>query len=175
VSMPQGIITESNIVRGNMTPPRGARIAGLHRNGFPIYEETVPVTTRREKRDSDGNIVYVIGPDGSRRRPQMERYVVGEETRQFIIEDAGNGMTRKNYHFAPSAEELAGAHERAEAAAAQADLLELAKAARDEGVRLPDLVRSIRAALADDDGEAQQTEGQKRMAKARAAQQQRSG
>lgn len=88
------------IVRGNVTPPPGARYTGeLHLGFQPVYAQKKRDWVRVPARDVDGNLLYHLNGDGTRRAPKWE-LVEGEEYEvEFVIDDLGNGITTKNFYF----------------------------------------------------------------------------
>lgn len=141
----RGIATDFKPIRGNMKPPRKAKLVGVDENsGAPIYKLVRrKVTGRRVMKDAEGNAVYHTTPDGRPTRPRYEA-VVTEVSEEFIQNDAGNGMVRKVRNFRPSAEEIAVQKSRAEEASAMEELRQLARVLRQNGITANDLADVVR-------------------------------
>lgn len=146
------------IVRGNLAPPEGAQLTGELHFGQPVYYEMVPTFERVLVRDPDGKPVWMMRGD-VKIKPEYELVQTGEERRDFVIEDLGNGMTFRNYDFRPDADEQRRAEERAantpEALRRELDAMKRAFAAL--GVRPEDL-----AAIATQEQESDATPAAKR-------------
>lgn len=110
-------------------------------NQWPVYIERRYTTTREAIRDADGQPMYHLAADGSRRRPMYQRVRSGSRDREFIYMPLGNGLTQKNYHFRPAPGELARLeNERIEKSA----LTDLGRALKESGLGISDLVRSLK-------------------------------
>lgn len=94
------------IIRGNTSKPKDAEFTGRYHGNQQIYAEKVAIIEQQVVKDAAGEVVYKHWNNG-RKRPEMEPVVVGYETREFVIDDLGNGMTPKNYAFAPDPAEIA--------------------------------------------------------------------
>jgi hypothetical protein len=104
-------------VKGDMSQPEGSVMIGMHQSArhgaIPIYEEEVPVMEDRQRLDAAGNPMFMLNKFGQATSPVMERVQRVEAGKpvtaklRFVLDDLGNGVVTKNYHFAPSEEELA--------------------------------------------------------------------
>jgi hypothetical protein len=100
------IFPAPKIVRGNTTKPRDAEFTGRYHRDQPIYAEAEPVFEQRVVKDDAGEIIYELNRDGTRKRPKVKAVVKGHRTREFILEDLGNGVVSKNYAFKPDPAEV---------------------------------------------------------------------
>lgn len=102
------IFPVEKVVRPNLTKPRDATFTGRYHGDQMIYSEQVPIY------GPDTPVVDAAGKEVVRTRGGITRTVthrplLGHETREYVIEDLGNGQTPKNYDFAPDPNEIARA------------------------------------------------------------------
>lgn len=139
-------------IRSNVVPPPGSVLTGeLLLDGRPVYRRTKHRKVGVEPlKDAAGRPVYKRTMPGL---PPEERQVAVLEPYdvEFVIDDAGNGMTFENYHFRPSAYEIEARQRRAHQERGLAEIGELATAAAEQGVSIRQLIASIRAAGDDPD------------------------
>lgn len=93
------------VVRGNTNKPKNADFTGRYHRDQPIFVEKLPIIEHKPIRDAAGEPVRKHWNNG-RSRIETEPVVTRYEEREFVIEDLGNGQTPRNYHFAPTEEEL---------------------------------------------------------------------
>lgn len=103
----QGLSRKKNHIRGNAAPPKGAEATGEVVNGKPVYRMRERVKIGVKPMTSvAGQPIYKSTQPGL---PPQQRLSPVFETRtyEFVLEDVGSGMVKKNRHFRESPEVLA--------------------------------------------------------------------
>lgn len=161
MARPKGMATRKPI-RGNLKPPKGAVLTGeLLPDGRPVYRRKKwRKADVRPMTDTAGRPVYKKSMPGLAPEQRMEAVLEPYEV-EFVLDDAGNGMTFENYRFRPTAYELEQERRREMERRGQEQLGELATALAAADLTIPDLIRSIRGEKAEKPADP--------MAKARAA------
>lgn len=87
-------------IRSDNAAPQGAKMTGKMHRGKPIYIERKQKFVNRQK-EIGGDLQW-IERNGRKIAPMMERVPDPDEPfveREFVLEDMGNGILQKNYHF----------------------------------------------------------------------------
>lgn len=97
-------------IRGNTDPDPEWKLRGDMVDGKPVFIEALPNVKRVPKKGPDGKDVWRINPQTG--EPISQRFILILDPdepvleRQFVLDDLGNGMVIKNYHFAPQPGEV---------------------------------------------------------------------
>lgn len=92
-------------VRGNMTPHNDAEYTGRMWNGQPVYKRPIKRYKKVPLRDPDGNLLYHLNADGTKRAPKWTNEVE-VEWKEGIYVDSGRGIVTFQADAVPTVEQI---------------------------------------------------------------------